>query len=937
MPAGARFAFQAGALAAVYVLTGELGLSLAFANENVTTVWPPTGIALAAFVLWGGRLWPGVWVGALVANLLNGASAEAALGISVGNTLAPLLGAILLRRVGFRSSLERPADIVALMFGGGVVAMLVSATGGTVTLAAAGAIGEWGFAHTWLEWWVGDLMGVVLVAPLVLTFATSRPNPLRQRPFEAATLIAATLLGGWLVFISALPLDYVAPLFFVLVPAVAAVRFQQPGAAIVVFIVAGLALVTVITGQAETQQPLTARLIAVQIFNAGLAMTVLTLAAVMRQRLCAEARLRGAAVELEDRVKQRTLLLQESQRLARIGSFRWDAVTDVNTWSDELYRIYGMTLQEEAPSFERYMSKVHPDSREDVQRAVERTVQTHEPFEHEYRIVHPSGEERWVHAYGEVVTDSNGRLTGLQGTCQDITERKMAEGAVRASEERSRTLIEFAHDAFVSIDGSGLITGWNAAAESMFGWSRSEALGRKLAETIIPPSYRQAHTEGFERFLETGHGPILNQTLELTAVHQSGREFPVELAVWPVLGGDTYTFYSFIRDITGRKNAETALRASEERFRALIESAPDAFIVVDAKGRIVLVNDQAKSLFGYESDELIGQRVERLVPEGLKQRHSSHRAGYMTVPRRRKMGSGLELWATRKDGTRVPVDISLSPVSTDEGVLVVAGVRDVTVQRQAEETLRTAYERERDAADNLRALDEAKTVFLEAVSHELRTPLTVIVGVAALLQMGELKVDDEQFPELLRSLDSSAHRLQSLLDDLLDLDRLRRGIIKPSRRPTRVADLMAQVVHTLDLGNHPVHLDAHEVVANVDPAQTERIIENLVSNALKHTPPETPVWVRAEPADGGVLIVVEDAGQGVPANIRDKLFDPFVKDTRTHITGTGIGLSLVDRFSKLHGGRAWVEERPGGGALFRVFLPENGDEAAEAASSETAA
>ena len=256
---------------------------------------------------------------------------------------------------------------------------------------------------------------------------------------------------------------------------------------------------------------------------------------------------------------------------------------------------------------------------------------------------------------------------------------------------------------------------------------------------------------------------------------------------------------------------------------------------------------------------------------------------------------------------------------------------DSSGQRLADESIREAYERERVVADKLRALDEARTVFLEAVSHELRTPLTVIVGICSLLRDGGREMSPEDFADLLDSLDTSAHRLEQLLDDLLDLDRLRRGIVRPHRRATAVAELAARVVDALDINRHSVLVDVHEVIADVDPAQTERIVENLVANALKHTPAGTSIWVRAEETDDGVVIVVEDSGPGVPYDIRETLFAPFVKHTTGHIPGTGIGLSLVLRFAALHGGRAWVEDRPGGGASFHVYLPAHDDAPSDAA------
>jgi len=626
---------------------------------------------------------------------------------------------------------------------------------------------------------------------------------------------------------------------------------------------------------------------------------------------------------VEKRLRERTLSLAESQRLARIGSFSWDAATNTNDWSDELYRIYGLEPGSVAPTFERYMSMIHPAFTESAAKTVEEAIAAKRPYEHDYRISHPSGEERWVHAYGEPIVGANGELIGLQGTCQDITDRKRAEQALAdhaAALEESQTLARigsFRWDAVKKVNTwsdelfriHGLPVSDAAPAERYRDLIHPEDWDR--VKTLLTQSYSSLTPYEDEYRIALGTG-------EVRWIHAHGEPFVDGSGAYAGLQGTC-------QDVTERKRAEEAVRSSEEKFRTLIDSAPNAVIVSDSLGSIVLANDEATKLFGYTPDELVGQSVDMLLPPEARLKHAALRHTYRTDPHRRQMGSGVELWAERKDGRRVSVDIALSPVDTEDGPLVVAIVQDITERRLAEESMREAYERERAAADNLRALDETKTVFLEAVSHELRTPLTVIVGISSLLQDGGLESTDPGYADLVSSLDTSARRLEHLLDDLLDLDRLGRGIVKPHRRATGVAELAARVVGGLDIGRHPVHVDAHEVVADIDPAQTERIIENLVANALKHTPPETPIWVRAESSDDGVVIVVEDAGPGVPENIRDTVFAPFVKDTRGHIPGTGIGLSLVLRFAALHGGRAWVTDRPGGGAAFHVYLPSAED------------
>jgi two-component system, OmpR family, sensor histidine kinase KdpD len=258
---------------------------------------------------------------------------------------------------------------------------------------------------------------------------------------------------------------------------------------------------------------------------------------------------------------------------------------------------------------------------------------------------------------------------------------------------------------------------------------------------------------------------------------------------------------------------------------------------------------------------------------------------------------------------------------------------DITEQKQAEEALRQALERERqalelerEAARELRALDEMKNTFLDAVSHELRTPLATVIGIGLTLQRAGSSLPEEDTVDLVDRLVANAGKLDRLLADLLDLDRLSKGIVTPQRSRTDVAALVGRVAQEWrQRSGRRVEVMAEPVVAWVDSAKVERVVENLLANAARHTSPDTQVWVKVARRGEGVLLAVEDAGGGVPRELRATLFEPFRQGpgTSAHAPGVGIGLSLVARFAELHGGRAWVQDRPGGGASFRVLFPDS--------------
>jgi signal transduction histidine kinase len=258
---------------------------------------------------------------------------------------------------------------------------------------------------------------------------------------------------------------------------------------------------------------------------------------------------------------------------------------------------------------------------------------------------------------------------------------------------------------------------------------------------------------------------------------------------------------------------------------------------------------------------------------------------------------------------------------TDADVEFARGIADITSLAYGNAS---RFHELQEAADRLRGLDEMKNTFLDAVSHELRTPLAAVLGIALTLERDDLELPPEESRELVGRLAVNARRLERLLSDLLDLDRLVRGIVEPVRRPTNVGELVRRVVLGSEaLADRRVEVDLEPVVVSVDGPKVERIVENLVANTIRHTPAESTVWVHVRRQDDGALISVEDDGAGVPEELRRAIFEPFRQGPQRarHSPGVGIGLSLVSRFAELHGGQAWVEERPGGGASFRVFLP----------------
>jgi PAS domain S-box-containing protein len=632
-PGGERLreALLMGVLFVAYVSAAKLGIELSVAHGVISPVWAPTGISLAALVLYGPRLWPAVALGALVANVTSGLDPVDAAFISVGNTLEAVVGSMLLLRVGFRPAIDRVRDVFSLLVYGAVLSTAIAATNGVTTLWFSGEL-ERSYGSEWLLWWIGDAMGNLIVAPLIFVFWTRpwRQLDLRAR-LEGLVVLAALVALSATVFLGG-QWRYPHLLFPMLIWAT--LRFQQLGAVTSSFVVAAFAVTGAVRGTALVGHGSATEIVQIlEALTAGVAVSLLILGAVLAERSEAQRQLAAAHAGLA-----------QAQEVAHLGSWEWEIGSDRVTWSDELYRLWGLEPQSVNLTYERYLDSVHPADREQVRTIVERALESGAPFDFTHRILLPDDSLRWIHGSGRVIGDESGAPARMVGVAQDITERKR--------------------------------------------------------------------------------------------------------------------------------------------------------------------------------------------------------------------------------------------------------------------------------------IDDLRDSILSAVSHELRTPLTSIIGFSMTLKEQGARLAQRTSDEMVGHLAEQAEKLDRLLADLLDLDRLRHGFVRPSLHPADVRELAVQVASDHRSNTHSIDVDGSPVVADVDAPKVERIIENLLTNAVNHTPPGTKISITVEPHDGGVLIAVDDDGPGVADENREAIFGIFNRGTASdRVPGTGIGLSLVAQFTALHGGSAWVEESASGGASFRVFLP----------------
>ena len=729
-------------LVIAYYVTAMIGLGIASVNGFATLIWAPTGISFVALLMFGYRLWPGVFIAAVAANISAGAAIPQALGIGVGNTLEAIVGVYLFSKIAKTpKSLDNVQNVLAFLFGAVLVSTMVSATIGVGSLWTAGRVPPNALGDMWGAWWVGDMMGNLIVGSLLLVWwSRPRKKVKATQVVEAAITVLTALVTAVIVFHSGVDNNIVgvSRTYFVFPILIwSSLRYGQRGGVTMTLLVLAVAIWSTVEGYGPFQsQDLSEGLLRLQIFMGIVATTILFLSTIVDEEIRGKKLLESAREELEQRVHERTAELSkanrnltEAQSQAHIGSWEWDIKANRVSWSDELYRVFGTTPDDFESTYESYLSFVHTNDRARVKEIIDTSYLTGEPFIFDHQIQCPDGTVKMLHARGTVFKDQYGNAVRMAGTAQDITQRYEAE-------IQYQNLLESAPDAMVVVDNAGVIVLVNAQTEKVFGYDRKELLGKNV-EVLMPGQFHSRHLKHRAEYVANAHTRPMGIGLELFGLKKNGVKFPVEISLSPLATSKGMLVTSTIRDITDKKlveneirtlteelerrvtertgelgrvneelkseiaareKLEESLRSSTEYFRDLVENITEVYYITDAHGKITYASPQYYQRGGYEEHEVIGRSYIGFMAPEDRRRVIAHYVNFTSSQARDTL---CEFRALFKNGTTVWVDQTTRVIRDEKGYPLQYRnlVRDISERKKIEQALHESEEKFRALAE----------------------------------------------------------------------------------------------------------------------------------------------------------------------------------------------------------------------------------------------
>lgn len=703
-------------LSIAYFVSGWFGLKIPFVGTHITLIWLPTGIAVAALVRWGRSVWPGIYAGAFLVNLFTGSSWILAATIAIGNTLAPLLSAGLLKRFGFHSDFDRQKDVGILVLAAGV-GMTLSALGGVASLYLAGEMSVDATSFTFLSWWLGDTIGVLLAAPFLITLTWDNLRYLGRARMELLVwaLVAATI--AWFALIHDYgDIGHALPLAFLTFPLLtwSGLRFGNSGAAL-----AGLGFSLVAAwGTAIGQGGFILSDIRLSLFLLWVYMATTVLTGFIITALQAER------LKIEKELQISTESLKDAQRIANIGSWRLDLLSNKLSWSDEIFHLFEIDPVQSPATYEVFLNTIHPEDRDMVHQAYTESLVNRAPYEINHRLLMPDGRIKWVSERCRTDYDARGNPLYSQGTVQDVTERRQAEESLRILSQA----VEQSSSSILITDLDAKIKFANGAFYRATGYNPGEAIGQNPRILQSGKTSPATYSSLWNSLLNgrSWKGEFINK-------RKDDSEY-IELAlISPVQHADKRTthYLAIKEDITERKQAEIALKDSYQKMHSLLNSMAEGVYGIDGEGRFQFVNKSFLKILGYDDeDEVIGKNSHTLI-------HHSHADGSPYDAKKCQMYTAYRLnqevrvadevfW--RKDGVAVPVEYRAQPIVSD-GIVsgALATFLDISERKEAEEAAQLAAQYARSLIEA--SLDPLVTINIDGKITDVNTATEQVTGV----------------------------------------------------------------------------------------------------------------------------------------------------------------------------------------------------------------